>query len=58
MRNIIAALLLTASFSLLAEESDNRRFLNTDIFELEFAGAPRILPDGSQVAYVWRSYFI
>ncbi len=55
MRNIIAALLLTASFSLVAEESDNRKFLNTDIFELEIAGDPQISPDGSQVAYVWRS---
>ena len=55
MRNIIAALLLTASLTLVAEESDNSKFLNTDIFELEFAGDPQISPDGSQVAYVRRS---
>ena len=55
MRNITAALLLTASFSLFAEESDNSKFLNTDIFELEIAGDPQISPDGSQVAYVRRS---
>ncbi len=55
MRNIIAALLLTASFSLVAQEPDNHKFLNTDIFELEIAGDPQISPDGSQVAYVRRS---
>ena len=55
MRNIIAALLLTTSFSLVAEESDNRKFLSKDIFELEIAGDPRISPDGSQVAYVRQS---
>jgi acylaminoacyl-peptidase len=55
MRIIIAALLLTASFSLVAEASDNRKFLNTDVFELEIAADPQISPDGSQVAYVRQS---
>ena len=55
MRNITAALLLTAAFSLVAEESDNSKFLNTDVFELEIAADPQISPDGSQVAYVRRS---
>ena len=55
MRNITAALLLTASFSLVAEESDNSKFLNTDVFELEIAADPQISPDGSQVAYVRQS---
>jgi Tol biopolymer transport system component len=55
MRNITAALLLTASFSLLAEESDHRKFLNTDVFELEIAADPQISPDGSQIAYVRQS---
>ena len=55
MRTIIAALLLTASFSLVADEPDNRNFVNTDIFELEFADDPQISPDGSEVAYVRRS---
>ena len=55
MRKITAALLLTASFSLIAEETDNSKFLNTDIFELEIAADPRISPDGSKVAYVRQS---
>ena len=40
MRNITAALLLAASFSVVAEASDNSKFLNTDIFELEVATDP------------------
>ena len=55
MRKITAALLLTASFSLLADETDNSKFLNTDVFQLEIAGDPQISPDGSQVAYVRQS---
>ena len=55
MRIITVALLLTASFSLVAEASDNRKFLNTDVFELEIAADPQISPDGSQVAYVRQS---
>ena len=55
MRIITAVLLLTASFSLVAEASDNRKFLNTDVFELEIAADPQISPDGSQIAYVRQS---
>ena len=55
MRIITAALLLTASLSFVAEASDNRKFLNTDVFELEIAADPQISPDGSQVAYVRQS---
>ncbi len=55
MHKIIAALLLTASCSLLAQVPDNSRFLNTDVFELEIAADPQISPDGSQVAYVRQS---
>lgn len=55
MRQIIAALLLVTSCSLVADEADNGKFLNTDVFELEFAADPQISPDGSQVAYVRRS---
>ena len=55
MRKITAALLLTASFSLVAAETDNSKFLNTDVFELEIAADPQISPDGSQVAYVRQS---
>lgn len=55
MRKITAALLLAASFSLVAEEADHSKFLNTDVFELEIAADPQISPDGSQVAYVRQS---
>ena len=55
MRIITAALLLAASFSLVAGESDHSKFLNTDVFELEIAADPQIAPDGSQVAYVRQS---
>ncbi len=55
MRNIIAVVLLAASLSLFAEETDNSKFLNTDVFQLEIAGDPQISPDGSQVAYVRQS---
>ena len=55
MRKITAALSLMASFSLFAAEADNRKFLNTDVFQLEIAGDPQISPDGSQVAYVRQS---
>ena len=55
MRQFTAALLLTASISFVAEESDNSKFLNTDVFELEIAADPQISPDGSQVAYVRQS---
>ena len=55
MRKILAALLLMASCSLLAAETDHSKFLNTDVFELEIAADPQISPDGSQVAYVRQS---
>jgi Tol biopolymer transport system component len=55
MRKITAALSLMASFSLFAAETDNSKFLNTDVFQLEIAGDPQISPDGSQVAYVRQS---
>ncbi|MCH8303463.1 MAG: S9 family peptidase, partial [Proteobacteria bacterium] len=55
MRKITAALLLAASFSLVAGEADHSKFLNTDVFELEIAADPQISPDGSQVAYVRQS---
>ena len=55
MRQFTAALLLTASISFAAEESDNSKFLNTDVFELEIAADPQISPDGSQVAYLRQS---
>lgn len=55
MRKILAALLLMASCSLLAAETDHSKFLNTDVFELEIAADPQISPNGSQVAYVRQS---
>jgi acylaminoacyl-peptidase len=55
MRFVTAALLLAASISPAAEEANNNKFLNTDVFELEIAADPQISPDGSQVTYVRRS---
>jgi len=55
MRIITLVLLLTTSSWLIADEADNSRFLNTDVFELEIATDPQISPNGSRVAYVRRS---
>ena len=55
MRYMTSALLLTAFLSTAANEADQSRFLNTDIFELEVAAEPQISPDGSQIAYVRQS---
>ena len=55
MRKITAALLLTASFSLVAAETDNSKILNTDVFELAIAADSQISQDGWQVAYVRHS---
>lgn len=52
-RLIVIALLVFGIAS--ADEPDSRRFLNTDVFELEVATDPQISPDGSQVVYVRQS---
>ena len=36
-------------------DTGDRRFQNTDVFELEFALDPQVSPDGKQVAYVRQS---
>ena len=47
-------LIFVCGFSL-ADEPNPNHFLNTDVFELEFAADPQISPDGSRVIYVRRS---
>jgi hypothetical protein len=43
MRFVTAALLLAASISPAAEEANNNKFLNTDVFELEIAADPQMV---------------
>lgn len=54
-----AVLVSTRGFAASAEEPaakpDPARFAAADVFELEWAGSPRISPDGRNVVYVRRS---
>ncbi|MDX1405478.1 MAG: S9 family peptidase [Woeseiaceae bacterium] len=55
MRRKILWPLVAAVLPLSLHASDARKFLNTDVFELEIAADPQISPDGSRVAYVRQS---
>lgn len=55
MRKLPAFLLLLVATVASAGDGDSRRFLNTDVFQLEIATDPQISPDASQVAYVRQS---
>ena len=51
---LLLPVILAAGSSAVADTED-RRFRNTDIFELEFALDPQIAPGGDEVAYVRQS---
>jgi dipeptidyl aminopeptidase/acylaminoacyl peptidase len=55
MRTFIALLCLFATSANADHHLDSKRFMNTDVFQLEIAADPQISPDGSQVAYLRQS---
>ncbi|MFZ2508161.1 MAG: S9 family peptidase, partial [Steroidobacteraceae bacterium] len=55
-RTAFAALLLLAMPAASAADSATRPFASADVFALEWASDPQIAPDGSQVAYLRRSF--
>jgi acylaminoacyl-peptidase len=55
MRGLPALLCFLTCTTIAADQTDDHRFLNTDVFELEIAADPQISPDGSLVAYERQS---
>lgn len=57
MKRVLAALAFAAtSFGSLAAADDHQKFFSAeDVFELEWADAPQISPDGTKALYVRRS---